>query len=183
MLFSSQRGTVTLAPAWERGWGVLIGSKPLVPPPGSAPSHEISPSPMAQDPGGRSNVFAFPSRAKKGREEMSTNLAWGAVLFVLGAWGNNKSIFPRRDRLTWKLRLARSYRGRRLGLQPKVPRKKGVVSFSRNNATACPLNAFAMAVWLLVSTQSGDLLFLRATQTVRVLHAAKPQRSQSLEGR
>ena len=51
MLFSSQRGTVTLAPAWERGWGVLVGNKPLVPPPGSAPSHEISPSPMAQDPG------------------------------------------------------------------------------------------------------------------------------------
>ena len=32
--------------------GVLVGNKPLVPPPGSAPSHEISPSPMAQDPGG-----------------------------------------------------------------------------------------------------------------------------------
>ena len=31
--------------------GVLVGNKPLVPPPGSAPSHEISPSPMAQDPG------------------------------------------------------------------------------------------------------------------------------------
>ena len=48
---SSQRGTVTLAPAWERGWGVLVGNKPLVPPPGSTPSHEISPSTMAQDPG------------------------------------------------------------------------------------------------------------------------------------
>ena len=64
-----------------------------------------------------------------------------------------------------------------------MPRKKGVVSFSRNNATTCPLNAFAMAVWLLVSTQSGDILFLRAARTVQVLRAAKPQRSQSLEGR
>jgi hypothetical protein len=32
--------------------GVLVGNKPLMPPPGSAPSHEISPRPMAQDPGG-----------------------------------------------------------------------------------------------------------------------------------
>ena len=46
-----KRGTVTLAPAWERGWGVLVGNKPLVLPPGSTPSHEVSPSQIVQDPG------------------------------------------------------------------------------------------------------------------------------------
>ena len=35
---------------WARGWGVLVGNKPLVLPPGSTPSHAISPSPLAQDP-------------------------------------------------------------------------------------------------------------------------------------
>ena len=36
-----------------RGDGrVLVGNKPLVPPPGSTPSHEISPSQIVQDPGG-----------------------------------------------------------------------------------------------------------------------------------
>ena len=46
-----KRGTVTLAPAWERGWGVLVGNKPLVLPPGSTASHEVSPSQIVQDPG------------------------------------------------------------------------------------------------------------------------------------
>ena len=51
MLRCSKRGTITFALAWERGWGVLVQNKPLVPPPGPTPSHEVSPSPMVQDPG------------------------------------------------------------------------------------------------------------------------------------
>ena len=38
----------SFAPAWERGWGMLVGNKLLVPPRG--PPHEIS-APKAQEPG------------------------------------------------------------------------------------------------------------------------------------
>ena len=48
---SAANAALSLLHRRGRGMGVLVGNKPLVPPPRSAPSHEISPSKMAQDPG------------------------------------------------------------------------------------------------------------------------------------